>query len=69
MSHSTILRSGIAVLMIGTISSSRSLGDDEAADMLGEMAGEAHDLVGLGDHMREVRIRLVESAGPGLTAR
>ena len=51
LSHSTILRSSIAVLTIGTISSSRSLGDDEAADMLRQMAGEAHDLVGPVDHM------------------
>ena len=44
LSHSTTVRSSIAALPIGTSSSSRSAREDEAADMLGEMARKADQL-------------------------
>jgi hypothetical protein len=45
LSHSMTVRSSIAAFSIGTSSSSRSLGDDEAADMLREVARKADDLL------------------------
>ena len=42
------------------------LGDDEAADMLGEMTREAEDLVGAVHDMARARVGPVEAAGLGL---
>ena len=44
LSHSTKVRSGMAPLPIGITSSSRSARDDEAADMLREMARESRSI-------------------------
>ena len=63
LSHSTILR-----VVHRRLDDRHDLvepvpGDDEAADMLGEVARKSHDLVGALDHMPGHRIGLVEAAG------
>ena len=54
------VRSSIAAFSIGTTSSRRAARDDEAADMLGEMAREADQLAREREHLGEPRIGRVE---------
>ena len=63
LSHSMKVRSSMAALPIGTISSSRSARQHEAADMLGEMAREADQLAGELERACDQRIGGIE---PGL---
>jgi len=61
LSHSTWVRSSIAAFMIGTISSSRSLGHDETADVLRQVAREADQLARQVERLVRVRVRGIEA--------
>ena len=63
LSHSMKVRSSMAAVPIGTVSSMRSPAQHEAADMLREMARKADELVGEIDRLADRRIAGVE---PGL---
>ena len=51
----------MAALAMGTVSSSALAGEHEAADMLGEMAREADQIVGKRDRLPDRRICGIEA--------
>ena len=63
LSHSMKVRSSIAPLPTGTVSVSEPLGQDEAADMLRQMARHADHLLGELEHPAQMRVGEIE---PGL---
>ncbi len=61
LSHSMKVRSSMAALPMGTVSSRRSAREHEAADMLRQMAREADQLVGKRDRLADRRIVRIEA--------